>query len=391
MKLLYLITEDWFFCSHFIDHARSAKAAGYDVVIAARESEHGGRIREAGLRLLPLKIERRSTNPLRELRTLLQVCRIYASERPHIVHHIALKPIIYGSLAARITGIARVVNAPVGLGYAFTSAGVNTWLLRRVILGAMRWLMNPPGSRVVFENRDDLEHFVDRGLVHRGDAALVPGSGVELSRFRVAAEPPGTPTVVLTARMLWDKGVGEFVQAARLLRAQGVAARFVLIGAPDAGNPASIPPEQLMRWRDEGIVDWLGYRTDIPELLAASHIVCLPSYREGLPKALVEALAAGRPIVTTDVPGCRELVKNGENGILVPPRDAAALARALAELIANPGRRARYGAAGRRRAEQEFHSGIVIDATLRLYESLLNSGNARRRKRMVVRPGLGRR
>jgi glycosyltransferase involved in cell wall biosynthesis len=371
-KLLYLITEDWFFCSHFLERAAAAQAAGYDVIVVAREGAHGAVIRDAGLRLIPLQMQRRGLNPLSEWRTLLAIWRIYREERPDLLHHIALKPILYGSLCARLAGLRHFINAPVGMGFVFTSSGRLARLLRPLVLTAMRWLLNPAGSKVVFENNDDLRDFVAKDMVRYSDAVLIRGAGVNLDLFQQRPEPEGVPVVVLTARMLWDKGVGEFVEAARQLRAEGLHARFLLLGAPDSGNPAAIATEQLQAWDAEGVVEWLGYQDDIPMALASSHVVCLPSYREGLPKSLIEALAAGRPIVTTDVPGCREVVIDGENGLLVPPRDATALGKALKCLILDRRLRMRLGMKGRQRAEREFASSIVIDATQHLYREMLS-------------------
>lgn len=371
-KLLYLISEDWFFCSHFIERAIAAKQAGYEVIVVARETGHGAIIRNAGLRLIPLKVKRQGINPFSELRTLLDIWRIYRKERPDLLHHIAFKPILYGSFVARLMGLSHVINAPVGMGYIFTSNGRLAQLLRPFVLLAMHWLINPPRSKVVFENIDDLTSFVADGLVQSSDAVLIRGAGVNINQFRPQPEPEGSPVVVLMARMLWDKGVGEFVEAARQLRSEGITARFILVGAPDLGNPAAIPNEQLQAWHADGVIEWLGHQTDIPTVLASSHIVCLPSYREGLPKSLIEALAAGKPVVTTDVPGCREVVHNGDNGILVPPRNVHALVTALSQILSNPKLRAQFGSRGRVRAETEFASHLIIKLTLSLYEELLS-------------------
>jgi glycosyltransferase involved in cell wall biosynthesis len=207
--------------------------------------------------------------------------------------------------------------------------------------------------------------------VRRAETILIRGAGVDLDRFSPEPEPEGPPVVVLVARMLWEKGIGVFVEAARMLRDRHSDARFWLVGAPDPGNPGSIPGPQLDAWQEEGVVQWLGHRTDIAEILARSSIVCLPSYREGLPKSLLEALAAGRPIVATDVPGCRETVKDGENGILVAPRDARSLAEALETLIRDKALRSRLGLKSRQLAEAEFGTARVSEATLALYHSML--------------------
>ncbi|MFL9879108.1 glycosyltransferase family 4 protein [Herbaspirillum rhizosphaerae] len=366
-KILYLITEDWFFCSHFIERAVAARQSGYDVVVVAREGVHGKQIRDAGLRLVPLEIQRRGINPFKEMATIFRVLRIYRAERPDIVHHIALKPIFYGSFIARLTGLKNIVNAPVGMGFIFSSSSVLAKSLRPFVNLAMRFLLNPRGSCVVFENQDDLNDAISTDRVRQSDAVLIRGAGINLDAFPVKEEPTGKVTVVLTARMLWDKGVGEYVAAARLLLQRQTQARFLLVGAPDIGNPAAISLQQLEDWEREKVIEWLGHRQDIPEILSNSHIVCLPSYREGLPKSLLEALAAGRPVVTTDVPGCREVVRHEENGLLVPPKEVLLLAEALARLIDDADLRRKQGRKGRQRAEQEFSSQEVIGATLDLY------------------------
>jgi glycosyltransferase involved in cell wall biosynthesis len=371
VKLAYLITEDWFFCSHFIERASAARRAGYDVAVITRPGAHVGRIRDAGLRLVPLAFERGSVNPLREARTLGQVIDAYRAERPQIVHHVALKPILYGTIAARRCGIRAIVNAPVGMGFVYSSSSLRARALRPLVDALLRRLLNPPASRVVFENPDDRAEQVARGAVRAEAAAVIRGAGVDLERFRPVPEPADAPVVVLVSRMLWDKGVGEFVEAARRLRAEGVRARFLLVGGPDEHNPASVEARQLEAWAKEGAVEWLGWRDDVPAVIAASHIVCLPSYREGLPKTLLEALASGRAVVATDVAGCREAVRDGDNGLLVPPRDAAALAAALKRLITDAGLRRDFGARGRERAEREFSLERIVGETLGLYQDLL--------------------
>lgn len=372
LHLLYFVTEDWFFCSHFIERAVAARRSGYKVSVLTRVRDHGDRIRAEGLSLIPIEIHRKGLNPFREFATILRIARIYRRERPELVHHFALKPIIYGTLASWLAAIKHCVNAPVGMGFVFSSTSLLACMMRPAMRLTLRALLNPPGSRVVFENADDLAEAVKDGLVRPQAAVLIRGAGVDIVRFQPRPEPEGIPTVVLVARMLWEKGISEFVEAARRLRDRKIAARFLLVGAPDSENPAAIPLAQLQAWHQERIVEWLGHRSDVAEILADSHIACLPSYyREGLPKALLEALAAGRPVVATDVPGCREAVRHGDNGFLVPNRDPEALADALARLIQDPSLRQRMGASGRRRAETEFASSLVCEATLALYHALL--------------------
>jgi glycosyltransferase involved in cell wall biosynthesis len=366
-KLVYLVTEDWFFCSHFLERARAARKEGYDVLVITNLSNHAEQIRAEGLRVADFGLDRGSTNPLKELAAIRRVWAVYQAEKPDIVHHVALKPVLYGTIAALICGVKAIVNAPVGMGYIFISSSLKARLLRIPVKLALRFLLNPRGSRVIFENGDDLDMLADAGYVERDKAELIRGAGINLCTYQPSPEPEGPPVVLLTARMLWDKGVGEYVEAARRVLAQGYKARFLLAGAPDPLNHASIPEETLKAWQDEGVVQWLGHRDDIPALLQASHIVCLPSYREGLPKSLLEALACGKPVVTTDVQGCRETVENGVNGFLVPVRDSKELARALVCLIEDSSLRVAMGKAGRKKAEDEFSSERVISETLQVY------------------------
>ena len=370
-KLLYLLSEDWFFCSHFMERAIAAKRAGYEVVVVARENIHAEAIRKAGLRFIPLIFRRKGTNPFIELVTIFNIWRIYKEQKPDLIHHVALKPLIYGSFVARLMGIKGVVNAPVGLGYVFTSEKWIAILLRYFITLAIKLLINPPLSKVVFENKDDLNKFVQSDLVSSADAVLIRGAGVNVSEFVPTTEPNKPLVIILIARMLWDKGIREYIEAAKFIKKDFSDIRFLLIGAPDLDNPASIPLSQLEDWNKEGAVDCLGHQNNIPKMLSQCHVVCLPSYREGLPKSLLEALAAGKPVVTTDVPGCREVVTDKDNGLLVPVKNIVELARALTILIQSPELRTKYGARGRERAEKEFSSNIVINATLNVYDELL--------------------
>ena len=363
-KLLFFVTEDYYFVSHRIELAVAARNAGYDVCVVTRVRVAGDVIRQAGIRLIPFEIARSGLNPVNEVLTLFRLIKLYRRERPDIVHHVAMKPVLYGSFAARFAGRPRVINAIAGMGWLFTStAGTGRWL-QPAVQRALRWAASSGFALV--QNSDDERLLGTIGVplsrIHR-----IAGSGVDLQRFRTSPAPAGMPMIVLPARMLWDKGVGEFVEAARLLQRRGVRARFVLAGEPDDANPASVPRERLSDWVRDGAVEHLGHVSDMPTLLAHCHIVCLPSYREGLPKSLIEAAAAGRPIVTTDVPGCRAVVTHGDNGLLVPARHPVALANALERLIADPDLREQMGARGRVRAEQEFGLGSVVSQTIALY------------------------
>jgi len=368
-KLLYFVTEDWFFCSHFLDRAVAAQQAGFQVSVLTRVNKHGQTILDNGINLIPLEFERSKINPLREISLLKSLASLYRRERPNIVHHVALKPILYGSLVAKIVGIHAIVNAPVGMGYVFSSKQLKARSLKPLVLLAYRLLLNPFNSVAVFENPDDLTYFEKLGIVKY--SRLIRGAGVNTLQFGSSNEPNEVPVVLLAARMLWDKGVGEFVEAAKILHQQSISARFVLVGAPDKENPESINQSQLLEWQDAGIIEWWGQHEDMPQVFAQVHIVCLPSYREGLPKVLIEAAACGRSIVATDVPGCREIVRHNENGLLVPAKDPQALAEALNRLLNDAALRESMGKRGRAMVEAEFSTEYVVEQTLQLYKELL--------------------
>lgn len=367
-KLLFFVTEDWYFVSHRLALAAAAKKAGYEVSVVTRVREYGETIKTAGLRLIPFENSRSGMNLLQELRTLARLISLYRRERPDIVHHVAMKPVLYGSIAAHIAGTTKVVNALMGMGWLFSANVGYVRLLKYAVAWGLRHLLQ--SGIVLVQNPDDARVLVGLGIPE-SHVRRIAGSGVDLQRFAPRPEFDGMPVVVLPARLLWGKGVGEFVAAARSLKQRGIKARFVLAGAPDEANPSSVSSDQIAKWIGEGIIEYRAWVKDMPTLLAESHVVCLPSfYGEGIPKSLIEAAAAGRPIVTSDMPGCREVVHHGDNGLLVPPRDVEALAKALAQLIRNPELRQRMGARGRARAEQEFGLEAVIHQTLALYGEL---------------------
>ncbi len=369
--LLFLVTEDWYFVSHRLALARAALAAGFRVSVATRVSRHADIIRDAGIELIAVPFRRSGLNPLREIVFLFRVVALYRRLRPDIVHQVAMKPVVLGSLAARLAGIDRIVNALGGLGYVFSSRSALAMALRKPLAWLLRTSLDGARGTLILQNQDDRTLLLQTGGIAPERVRLIRGVGVDVAAFAESAEPAGPCLIVLPARFLRDKGVWEFVEAARQLRAQGTDARFALVGAPDPDNPASIAQSQVDAWVREGAVECWGWREDMAAVFAQANIVCLPSYREGLPKALVEAAAAGRAIVTTDAPGCREVVGEGVNGLLVPVRDAHALARALKRLIDDAPLRRQMAARGRERAQAEFRSDQSIAATLGIYRELL--------------------
>jgi glycosyltransferase involved in cell wall biosynthesis len=264
-KLLFLVTEDWYFVSHRLPLAVAACQAGYEVIVITRVGEHGHTIRNTGLRLIPIERTRRGKNPLTEMLLVARLTAIYRRERPDIVHHVAMKPVLYGSLAARLAGVWHVVNALAGLGWLFTSESRLAHVLGRGVRFAFSKMLNR--GAVIVQNPDDMQWLVDLGITS-SRIHLIRGSGAEVNQFAPTPEPNGEPVVVLASRMLWDKGVGEFVAAARHLQQRGVAARFVLVGDPDPANPASIPPGFLESWHAEGVIEWWGHRNDMVQVFA---------------------------------------------------------------------------------------------------------------------------
>ncbi len=370
-RVLFLITEDWTFWEIRRDLARLAREAGYAVTIATRVTAHAERIRQEGFELIPIMMLRESRNPFRELMTLFELVRIYRRVRPQIVQHVAMKPVLYGSLAAWVTRIPVVINVFGGLGYAFTDRVQDTSMLRSLLQRGLRKAIALSRSIVVTQNPDDRAVLIREHIVGSSRIRLIAGSGVDIHRFVPVEPPAGDPIVMLVGRMLWDKGVGEFVDAVARLKQRGVSARFVLVGRVDQGNPTAIAEAQLQCWMQEYGIEWWGHREDLPTVFGQATLVVLPSYREGLPKVLLEAAACGKVVIATDVPGCRSVVQHQHTGLLVPVRDAAALAEAMAELLGNAERRAVLGANARQFVVREHSSEKISAEFLALYRELL--------------------
>ncbi|RPI15809.1 MAG: glycosyltransferase family 1 protein [Lysobacterales bacterium] len=371
-RILYVVNVSWFFLSHRLRLAAAALAAGYEVHVATRvvSREDAERIRGAGLVLHEAPIGRADTGLGYDLHSLWYLLGLQRRLRPDVVHLVTMKPVVFGGIAARLAGVRGVVVAIAGLGTGFAPGG-GRHAMRRALLGILlRLAIRRRGSRVIFQNREDLEQLVGRGIVSRDAARLIPGSGVDPIEFRSSDPPPSPLRVVLPARMLRDKGVPVFIEAARQLAGEFPDARFILAGDVDPANPGSLTRAEIEA-DAHGNVEWPGHVTDMPSLLESCHVVCLPTwYGEGVPKALIEGAAAGRPLVTTDIPGCRDVCADGVNGILVPPRDATALAAALRKLLADAPLRQAMGRAGRERAVRRFGLDAVIAATLEIYDEL---------------------
>ena len=371
-KLIYLVTEDWYFWSHRLPMARAAQRAGFEVAVATRVAEHGERIRAEGFALHPLGWRRRDIGPWASLRAIAEIYRLYSRERPLLVHHVALKPAVLGSAAALLAGVPAVVNAVTGVGFVASSPSLRARLLRRPMDFALARLLERANCRVIVQNEDDRALLLSLSAGADERVVVIRGSGVDTAHFRAAPEPAAPPVVAgYAGRLLTDKGIATLIEAQQSLRRRGSDLRLVLAGAPDPENPSSIDTATLARWRALPGVTWLGEIGDIRTLWSAAHIAVLASRREGLPKSLLEAAAMGRPLVATDVPGCREIAHDGENALLVPPDDAVALAAALERLAGDAELRRRFGTASRGLVEGELAAGAVGAATVACYLSLL--------------------
>ena len=373
IKLLFLVTEDWYFWSHRLPLARAARDAGMEVYVMARVNRHADAIREEGFRLIPWKgIVPGGVNPFRELRALAEVVKQYRSIRPDLVHHVHNKPILYGGLAARFCRIP-ALNTVAGLGHVFADTSLRMRALKSVLLVLFRFaLKDGDRSLVAYQNSDDLEYFLDKQINLPNQSLLIRGSGVDLDKFSATPIPSSTPIVMLAARLHWKKGVREFVLAAEAIKRQKIDARFVLVGDPDPNNPTSVPESMLEKWHNDGVIEWWGRRTEMAKVLSQATIICLPStYREGVPKVLIEAASCCRPIVTTDIAGCRDIVQDGENGILVPPGDSEALAKALCDLLGNRRLQEQMGKRGRQIVAERFSEKYVISETSAAYRQLV--------------------
>lgn len=371
-RLLFVVNNPAFFLSHRLPIALAARDAGFEVHVATMDGPSVPIIRGHGLVHHVIPMSRSGRNPLEELRSLHAFWSLFRRLRPDLVHAVTIKPVLYGGIAARLAGVPAYVAAVSGLGFIFMRREGRFDALRFAATVLYRLALGHRNSRVVFQNANDRQELRRAGVVQPGQTVMIRGSGVDLQAYAPVPEPEGAPVAIMVARLLTDKGVREFVEAARATAGHPSGLRWVLVGAPDPGNPASISEEEFRCWREEGVVICMGEREDIAELYQNAHIAVLPSYREGLPRSLVEAAACGRAVVTTDVPGCRDAVEPGVTGLLVPVRDSRALAEAVVSLAGDPERRRAMGAAGRRLAEREFDIRKVVQAHLDIYRQLMD-------------------
>ncbi len=381
-KIVFLVGEDWYFVSHRLALGEACRALGWDVVVATHVTGPASDvIRRAGLTVEPLPLERGGLNPWREIATVRAIARVFRRHAPDLVHAVALKPVLLGGVAALFAGNPPRISALAGMGLAFGGGSWTRDLLRAIILPVLRGLMRVGRNEIIVQNLDDYRLLADNHIAPAARITLIAGSGIDLEHFVPSPEPPSPPIIfALVGRMLKDKGVLDAVAATRILTGRGMAIRLILAGAPDPENHASLTEAELRAVQESGSIEWRGHVEDVAALWREAHVAILPSYyREGLPKSLLEAAGAGRPIITTDSVGCREVVEDGVSGLLVPPKDPPALADAMARLAADFDLRLGMGRAARDRAERMFGLDHVVATHLALYRKLLDQSGITKR------------
>jgi glycosyltransferase involved in cell wall biosynthesis len=371
MKLLLSSNTEWYLYNFRRALGVFLRERGWDVVMVSPPGPYAEKLQEMGFRWVQWDLGRKTLTPWKEFAALRQITEIYQREKPDVVHHNTIKPVIYGSFAARRVGVKGIINAITGRGYVFLGNDAKARVLGPLAQALYRLAFRPANSVTIFENVTDQDYFVMNGLIPSSRTRVIESSGVDPIQFTPQPEPEGIPIILMASRMLWDKGVGVLVEAAKLLKGR-IPIRIALAGDPDPGNPASIPAETLRQWDTEGIIEWWGFQADMNATYGKCHIATLPShYAEGLPISLLEAAACERPIVTTTIPGCQDFVTDEYNGLLVSPNDPVALASALEKLAVDPALRRQMGVAGRRRVLEKYTNELVNSATLAVYRELL--------------------
>lgn len=374
-KILLVANTGWYLYNFRLPLARRLRQEGFEVVLVSPDDSYVPRLQAEGFRVVLLdRLSRRGMNPFFEVFALLELMRVYWREKPRAVHHFTIKCVLYGTIAAKLTGVRSVVNAVTGLGHIFLGKRVVTRAVRPLVRWLYRRILKARRGHVVFQNPDDLETFIAAGLVAPEKTVIIRSSGVCLKRFAPRPGNPNepaseVPTVLFVGRLIKEKGIHDFVEAARIVKSRR-SVYFQMAGALDPGNPSSVSEKLLDEWRLEGAVDLLGHVDSIADLMSLADLVVLPSYREGTPRTLLEAAALGKPIVATDVPGCREVVKDDFNGKLVPREDPIALAQAIETILDDRALSIQMGLNGRSLVAKEFSVESVVQETMKVYQRL---------------------
>lgn len=373
IKMLISANTDWYLYNFRLSLANYSRQQGFEVIFVSPPGKFVERIKQQGFRWIEWNLGRQTLNPWNEIISFLGLAKIYRVEQPDLIHHHTVKPVLYGSLIARWMKIPGIINSITGRGYIFLGNDLKANMLKLIIEPIYRLALNTPRCNTIFENEIDQEYFVNKNLTSVSHTWLIPSVGVDPGKFYPRSEPEGVPIILMAARMLWDKGVGVLVETARILKAK-TSVRIVLVGEPDIGNPSTIKVETLAKWQQEGLIEWWGWRDDMPAIYNQCHIVTLPTmYGEGVPTTLLEAAACGRPLVASDIPGCRDVIEEGVNGYLIPTNDHYALAKALERLVNDPKLRQKMGLAGRKLMLDKFSKHKVNAATFEVYQRTLAS------------------
>ena len=374
-KLFFIVSEDKSFWSHRLSLALSAIDAGYDVTLVSNFNKLESKIKNRGVNVININFVRSSKHPFTDLKNIFKLIFILRKEKPDIIHNVALKTILIASIAGLFSKKMVIINAFTGLGYVFSSNQLHAKLIRFFIKPIFKLLFRRSNYWTIFQNPDDMNLFERLGIINQNRSTLIRGSGVETDKFIQSDDLNKIPVVMLASRMLWDKGVGEFVEVAKRAYKNKINAEFMLVGGIDNDNPMSIPLSTLKQWVSNGDVQWEGHSDNMPDMLASASIVCLPSYREGLPKVLLEAAAIGRPLIASNGPGCREIVRDKYNGLLVKIRDADSLYEAVLMLVNNREMRETMGRNSRTLVETELSTTIINTQTIELYRRVVNTSN----------------
>jgi glycosyltransferase involved in cell wall biosynthesis len=372
-KILFVVNTDWFFISHRLPIAIEAIRQGYEVHLAASISSNDNisLLELEGLHVHGLIIDRKSKNPISAIFTIIRLYILFKKIKPDLVHLVTIKPVLFGGLAARLAKIPAIVAAISGLGHIFTE-GNRHYFLKKIVTQLYKRALCHENIKIIFQNIDDKNILIRNSLCTNRQSVLIKGSGVDLVKYQLKPEPKGKMQVIFAARLLKEKGIFEFIEAAKVLHSEKIDCCFLLAGGLDQGNPSSISNNDLISLIKDKNIRYLGYREDMADILSKSNIVVLPSYREGLPKVLIEAAACGRAVITTDVPGCRDAIINNETGILVGVKNSIQLAEAIKLLVQNQPLREKLGKNGRLLAENEFDIKDVVQRHLSIYQQLLN-------------------
>ncbi|MFT5756064.1 MAG: glycosyltransferase involved in cell wall biosynthesis [Alteromonadaceae bacterium] len=368
-KLLFIVNVDWFFLSHRLPIAVEAIKQGFDVHLACSITEKKMELEAYGITIHPLMISRSGTSILNEIKSLKQVYTVVNSIKPDIIHTVTIKPVLYGNIVSRWLKVPTRISSISGLGYVFISTGLKSKAFKLIISLLYRIALHG-ANKVIFQNNADLNVIKNMGAITPQQVQIIRGSGVNLTQYSFVKEPTKDPVVMLVARLLIDKGVREFVAAAKLLKLNRPDIRMVLIGDIDLGNPNTITREELTDWCLDNTIEHWGYSKDIPATMAQANIIVLPSYREGLPKSLIEAAACGRAVITTDVPGCRDAIEPDKTGLLIPVKTYKPLAAAILTLVNNPSMRSQFSTRARELAEESFDIQDVVYKHLTIYKKI---------------------